>query len=89
MVDAVTRSMFGGHLHQINFKKLYVDDGLVIFAWILALVAAIIWRVVAQFMTITSSQLWPPLATFIKETDKVLQGSLASLVLYYASLHAV
>ncbi|KAL9603437.1 MAG: hypothetical protein Q9219_001124 [cf. Caloplaca sp. 3 TL-2023] len=62
------------------------------FAWLLALCTAIDWQIVArhmfQFMPITSGQLWPPPATFIRDTEKYYKGSIVVNVFFHTSLWA-
>ncbi|KAL8837434.1 MAG: hypothetical protein Q9170_002518 [Blastenia crenularia] len=76
-----------------TFKKLWFDDAFVVFAWILALSTAIDWQIVSgymyQFISITSGQLWPPPARFVKDTENYYKGSVAVLVFFYTSLWAV
>lgn len=76
-----------------TFKKLYFDDGFVIFSWFLALFTAIIWQIVArfmyQFMAITSGQLWPPPTNFVNDTERYYKGSVVVLIFFYTSLWAV
>lgn len=70
-----------------------MDDGFVIFAWLLALLTAIDWQIVAnfmyQFMAITSGRLWPPPATFVADTERYYKGSVIVLVFFYTGLWAV
>lgn len=70
-----------------------MDDALVIFAWLLALLTAIDWQVVAEFMfhfmDITSGRLWPPPATFVNDTERYYKGSVVVNVMFYTSLWAV
>lgn len=76
-----------------TFKRLYFDDGFVIFSWFLALFTAIIWQIVArfmyQFMAITSGQLWPPPTNFVNDTERYYKGSVVVLIFFYTSLWAV
>ncbi|KAL9002679.1 MAG: hypothetical protein Q9188_004405 [Gyalolechia gomerana] len=76
-----------------SFKRLWFDDAFVIFAWLMALFTAIDWQIVArymyQFISITSGQLWPPPASFVKDTENYYKGSVVVLVFFYTSLWAV
>ena len=76
-----------------GFKKLFVDDAFVIFAWLLALLTAVDWQVVArwmyQFIAVTSGQQWPPPISFVKDSERYYKGSVVVLVFFYTSLWAV
>lgn len=76
-----------------TFKKLYFDDGFVIFAWFLALFTAMIFQIVArsmyQLMAVTSGQLWPPPTNFGKDTEGFTKSLLVVFVFFYTSLLAV
>ena len=76
-----------------SFKKLDFDDGFVIFAWVLALLTAIDWQIVAgfmyQFIAITRGQLWPPPATFVDDSERYFTGSAVFIIFFYTSLWAV
>ena len=76
-----------------GFKKLFVDDAFVIFAWLLALLTAVDWQVVArwmyQFIAVTSGQQWPPPISFVKDSERYYKGSVIVLVFFYTSLWAV
>jgi hypothetical protein len=76
-----------------SFKRLYWDDALVIFAWILSLLTAVDWQIVSQYMfqftAFTSGQLWPPPATLIDDTEKYYKGSMVVLAFFYGCLWSV
>lgn len=76
-----------------SFRKLGADDGLVIFAWLLALLTAAVWQVVAkfmyQFMAIATGQLWPPPATFVEIPQRYFKASVAVCIFLTTSLWAV
>lgn len=76
-----------------NFKKLWVDDAFVIFAWLLALLTAIDWQLVAQYMyqfkAVTRGKLWPPPPNFVEHSEKYYRGSVVVNVFFYTSLWAV
>lgn len=64
-----------------------------VFAWLLALLTAIVWQIVAvymyQFISITNGQLWPPPASFVRDTEKSSTVALVVTVFFYTSLWAV
>lgn len=75
------------------FKKLFIDDAFVIFAWFLALFTAIDWQIVArlmyQFTAVTSGQVWPPPSSFVTDSERYYKGSVVVLTFFYSSLWAV
>ncbi|KAI9787411.1 MAG: hypothetical protein M1835_002766 [Candelina submexicana] len=76
-----------------SFKRFWFDDALVAFAWLLALLTAIDWQMIAGYMyqtiSITSGQLWPPPATFVNDIERYFKGSLVIWVFFLTSLWAV
>ena len=74
------------------FKKLYMDDALVIFALTLALVRAILWQIFAkdmfQMMAVASRRQLPG-PTFIADSEGYSKASTAVIVLYYSTLWAI
>ena len=76
-----------------SFKRLYADDALVVFAWLLAFLTAVDWQIVAKFMyrflAVTSGQLWPPPPTIVRDTEQYNKGSVVVFVFFYTSLWAV
>ena len=76
-----------------SFEKLSLDDGFVIFAWLLALLTAIDWQIAAGFMyqfeAITNGRLWPPPATFVTDTERYYKGLVVVLVFFYTGLWTV
>lgn len=76
-----------------SFKRLWIDDAFVIFAWLLALLTAIGWQVFArymyQFKAVTRGKLWPEPVNFVKNSEKYYRGSVIVNVFFYTSLWAV
>ena len=76
-----------------GFRKLFFDDAFVVFAWLLALVGAVECHILAKLMfqtlAITSGQLWPLPATFVEDTERILEGSVIVLIFFDTSLWAV
>ncbi|MCJ1311398.1 hypothetical protein MMC25_005069 [Agyrium rufum] len=75
------------------FKKLFVDDGFLIFAWLMQVGNAIIWQVNVNKMyliiaVITRKTLIPP-PDIMDELVKYLRGSFAAYVLGYAALWSI
>ena len=76
-----------------SFRKLFLDDIAVIFAWALALLTAIDWQVVAgpiyQFMAFECGRLWPLPASFVNDMERYSKGAMIVLIFFYTSLGAV
>jgi hypothetical protein len=70
-----------------------LDDGFVIFAWLLALLTAVDWQVVADFLfhfiDVTRGRLWPPPAIFVNDSERYYKGSVVVIVMFYTGLWAV
>ena len=76
-----------------TFKRLWLDDAFVAFAWLLALLTAIDWQIVAKlayrFQAVVSGKFWPPPDTFEKDTENYFKGTLVVLVFFFTSLWAI
>ncbi|KAH9905727.1 hypothetical protein F4778DRAFT_802192 [Xylariomycetidae sp. FL2044] len=74
-------------------RRLYWDDVLIIFAWLLALLSAICWQLVVDylynFLHLTGGLLWPAPQTFIQDTEHFYIGQLVVLIFFYTSLYSV
>ena len=74
------------------FKRLYVDDALVIFALTLVLASAIIWQILAkkmyQFIMVNRGEELPP-PNFITDAEDYLRATLAISLFYFSTLWAI
>ncbi|KAK8081413.1 hypothetical protein PG996_000194 [Apiospora saccharicola] len=74
-------------------RKLFADDWLALFAWLLCVLSAIVWQRVAPylytFMNVVIGNLWPPPDSFIPDSEQAYQGQLVVLVFWYTSLFLV
>lgn len=75
------------------FRRLYADDGLVFFAWVVLLVSAALWQTgidaLYENIAVSSGQLYPPPASFPHRTERYLRKSLAVIVFFYTGLWSV
>lgn len=75
------------------FRRLYADDGLVLFAWIVLLVSAALWQTgidaLYENIAVSSGQLYPPPANFPRRTEQYLRKSVAVIVFFYTGLWSV
>lgn len=76
-----------------TFKRFWVDDILVIFAWLLTLGSAIDWQIIArkmyQAVAIAEAQLRPLPPTFATDAESLLRGTLVVDLFYPCSLWAI
>lgn len=74
-------------------RRLYWDDGFIMFAWLLALLTSVLWQFVAPymyiFMNVISGQLWPPPDTFLTNTEQYYTGHLIVLIFFYTCLFCI
>ncbi|KAK8026495.1 hypothetical protein PG991_003551 [Apiospora marii] len=74
-------------------KKLFADDWLIIFAWFLCGLSAILWQQVTPylytFLNVVSGNLWPPPDSFVQNAEQAYKGQLVVLVFWYTSLFMV
>ena len=74
------------------FKRLWVDDGFVIFALILALASAILWQIFAndmfELMAVSSGHKIPT-STFIDNSERYSKASVAVIAFFYSTLWAI
>lgn len=75
------------------FRRLYADDFLVLFSWLLLLATAIIWQCVSndlyQMLAVNSGHLSPPPATFNTDSERYLKSSLPIIIFFYTGLWSV
>jgi hypothetical protein len=75
-----------------KFRRLFVDDGFVFFAWILVLVSSILWQIYADDMylnsAITRGVQMPP-ADFVQRSEGFLKASAAVVFLFYTTLWSI
>ena len=76
-----------------SFRKLYVDDALILLAWLMILATAIIWQTLSGAMyrslRVISGEVYPPPPNFVNDEQNFLRGSAAVIILFYSSLWAV
>ena len=76
-----------------SFRKLFVDDGLVLVAWLMVLATAILWHningAMYRSLLVTSGEVYPAPPTFVNDEQTFLRGSVAVIVLFYSSLWTV
>ncbi|KAK8079410.1 hypothetical protein PG997_007228 [Apiospora hydei] len=74
-------------------KRLFVDDWLIMFAWLLCGLSAIAWQVISPplytFLDVSSGHLWPPPAAFAEDAIKSWRGQLIVTVFFNTSLFTV
>ncbi|KAF2136435.1 uncharacterized protein K452DRAFT_279988 [Aplosporella prunicola CBS 121167] len=75
-----------------TFRRFYLDDALVLSAWLITLVIAVIWQVVADDMyldnRVASGRQYPP-ADFIPRVERFLKSSAAIVFLFYTTLWTI
>lgn len=76
-----------------SFRKLYVDDALILLAWLMILATSIIWQTLSGAMYrslfVISGKVHHPPPTFVNDQQNFLHGSAVVIVLFYSSLWAV
>lgn len=77
-----------------SFRRYFLDDLFVVFAWTLVLATAIMWHFVAadlfQISNVSSGQL--PISqapTLVPDTERYLRVSVAVIIFFYTSLWAI
>ncbi|KAL8733782.1 MAG: hypothetical protein Q9181_003464 [Wetmoreana brouardii] len=75
------------------FRRIYTDDGLVFFAWIVLLINTIIWQerkeALYENIAVSTGQLYPPPADFAYQTESYLRSSNVVIVFFYTGLWSV
>ena len=75
------------------FRRLHADDGLVLFAWIVLLISAVLWQTgieaLYENVAVSTGQLYPPPADFPRRTEQYLRKSVAVIVFFYTGLWSV
>lgn len=76
-----------------SFRKLYVDDALILLAWLMILATSIIWQALSGAMYrslfVISGKVHPPPPTFVNDEQNFLRGSAVVILLFYSSLWTV
>lgn len=76
-----------------SFRKLYVDDALILLAWLMILATSIIWQTLSGAMYrslfVISGKVHHRPPTFVNDEQNFLHGSAVVIVLFYSSLWAV
>ncbi|OMP88825.1 hypothetical protein BK809_0005546, partial [Diplodia seriata] len=74
------------------FRRFYLDDAFVLFAWIIALSITISWQILAKDMyldnRVASGRQLPPV-DFVPRVERFLKGSAAIVFLFYSTLWAI
>ncbi|KAJ3578735.1 hypothetical protein NPX13_g1833 [Xylaria arbuscula] len=73
-------------------RRLYWDDGFVIFAWLLLLLSAILWTYVASYLYAFYDVINgynPPGPSFVLHSEQYYTGQLIILVFFYSGLWSV
>lgn len=75
------------------FGRLYADDGLVFFAWILLLTNTILWQIgkdaLYETFAFSAGQLFPPPANFEHNSEQYLRRSIAVIIFFYTGLWSI
>ena len=76
-----------------QFRRLYIDDAMVVFAWVLLLVIAILWQELAQyvylFYEVVSGQDHAPPSDFASKVELYFRSSIGLIILFYSGLWSV
>ncbi|KAF2971335.1 hypothetical protein GQX73_g2193 [Xylaria multiplex] len=73
-------------------RRLFWDDGFIIFAWTLSLLSAILWHFVSPYLYAyfeVTSGLSPPGPLFVLHTEQYYTGQLIVLIFFYTGLWSV
>lgn len=77
----------------IAFRRIYTDDGLVFFAWVVLLINTIIWQerkeALYENIAVSTGQLYPPPADFPSRVESYLRSSVVVIVFFYTGLWSV
>ena len=75
------------------FHRLYADDALAMFAWVLLLISTIIWQVSKDKMyeniAVSAGQLYPPPPDMPHNTEVYLRRSVVVIVFFYTGLWSI
>lgn len=68
-----------------------MDDGLVLFAWVVLLINSILWQVDkdALYENLAVGQLYPPPANFEQQMEQYLRRSVAVIAFFYTGLWSI
>lgn len=76
-----------------SFQRIYIDDALVLLAWLMMLATSIICQTLSGAMYRSfrsfSGEVSPPLPNFVIDVQNFLRGSAVVIMLFYSTLCAV
>ena len=84
---------FRGYLRWKAFRKFFADDALVLLAWLLLFITAIIWQkrvyIIYYVWNISDGAIFPPPADIFEKVDLEVHQGLAVTILNFVSLWCI